>query len=299
MAIAGVSDVYSVSNDLLNTFLGLDIAISQVYRVTTLLGEQISQPLAEPINQPDLVEDEVIYGSMDGSMILTDSGWQEVKLGRVFSSKSRLVAGDKADGQTRIKLSSYSAHLGTVQEFIPKFEASLGAYKTQPEQLVFITDGAIWIQHYIAKVHPKATHILDYYHAVEHLGVFARLAFAHPYVRSQWLDKQQDRLLSDDLDGVLTTLAQLTKLDTVCDSERTKLVAYYQQNRLRMQYGTFRGRGLLIGSGPMEAAHRTVIQCRMKRSGQRWTTDGAQAMLNLRVALKSDRWHLVAKTLNT
>jgi hypothetical protein len=45
----------------------------------------------------------------------------------------------------------------------------------------------------------------------------------------------------------------------------------------------------MIGSGPMEAAHRTVIQSRMKRSGQRWTPCGAQAMLNLRVIKQSKR----------
>jgi hypothetical protein len=75
-------------------------------------------------------------------------------------------------------------------------------------------------------------------------------------------------------------------------------MAYLEANRSRMQYGSFRNRGLLIGSGPMEAAHRTVIQCRMKRSGQRWTNPGAQAMLNLRVAAKSGRWQLVTNNLN-
>lgn len=77
MAVAGVSDVYSVSNDLLAKFLGVNLAISQVYRVTNRLGEQLTQDLAQPVCHPPLQVDEVIYASIDGSMILTDEGWQE------------------------------------------------------------------------------------------------------------------------------------------------------------------------------------------------------------------------------
>jgi hypothetical protein len=64
-----------------------------------------------------------------------------------------------------------------------------------------------------------------------------------------------------------------------------------------MKYCEFRSQGLSIGSGPMEAAHRTVIQTRMKRSGQRWTSNGAQAMLNLRVLKESNRWNCVTQPL--
>ncbi len=300
MAVAGVSDVYSVSNDLLQTFLGIDVAISQVYRVTNLLGEQLTQDLAQPLCHPPLQADELIYASMDGSMILTDHGWQEVKLSRLFSSQSRVENGQKGEDKTRFRLeeSIYSAHLGTHQAFTPLFEASWGTYKAQPERLVFVTDGAVWIQHYLEETYPDSTHILDYYHAVEHLASFAKLGFKALKVRTHWLEEQKSHLLTDGLDAVLANLAQLTTLKPATQQERTRLVAYLQQNRSRMQYGSFRNRGLLIGSGPMEAAHRTVIQSRMKRSGQRWTDAGAQAMLNLRVAAKSGRWQLVTNNLN-
>ena len=43
----------------------------------------------------------------------------------------------------------------------------------------------------------------------------------------------------------------------------------------------------------MESAHRTVMQQRMKLSGQRWTIQGAQQVVNLRVAEKSGHWEQV------
>ena len=62
-----------------------------------------------------------------------------------------------------------------------------------------------------------------------------------------------------------------------------------------MDYARYQTRGLLIGTGAIESAHRTVVQKRLKRSGQRWSLAGAQHVLNLRTCLMSDRWELVRK----
>ena len=45
----------------------------------------------------------------------------------------------------------------------------------------------------------------------------------------------------------------------------------------------------MIASATMEAAHKTIIQTQIKRIGQRWSPDGAPAMLYLRVIKESDR----------
>jgi hypothetical protein len=50
---------------------------------------------------------------------------------------------------------------------------------------------------------------------------------------------------------------------------------------------------LLIGSGAMEAAHKHVIQHRMKVSGLRWTSQGVQKMVNRRVTFKSNQWNYI------
>ena len=66
------------------------------------------------------------------------------------------------------------------------------------------------------------------------------------------------------------------------------------KNQGRMQYKTYREKGLMIGSGPIEAAHRSVLQKRLKLSGQRWTRKGLQAIANLRTLEKSNQWeHMV------
>ena len=73
--------------------------------------------------------------------------------------------------------------------------------------------------------------------------------------------------------------------------EARNLITYYTKNMERMDYAQYKKIGIgLIGSGAIESAHRTVIQERMKLSGQRWTKKGAQNMLNLRVTNNNKQW---------
>lgn len=60
-----------------------------------------------------------------------------------------------------------------------------------------------------------------------------------------------------------------------------------------MQYHVFKEKGLVIGSGAIESAHKDVLQKRLKLSGQRWTKKGLQQIAQLRVAYKSGKWYQV------
>ena len=65
-----------------------------------------------------------------------------------------------------------------------------------------------------------------------------------------------------------------------------------------MGYSSFRKKGLLVGSGPVESANRTVIQKRMKLSGQRWTIDGVQNILDLRIAHLNGIWDKIIQLID-
>lgn len=64
-----------------------------------------------------------------------------------------------------------------------------------------------------------------------------------------------------------------------------------------MDYPEYDRKGYYIGSSAIESAHRTVIQKRLKLSGQRWTVRGAQHVLNLRVLNMSGKWDRVTEEL--
>jgi hypothetical protein len=65
------------------------------------------------------------------------------------------------------------------------------------------------------------------------------------------------------------------------------LARYYRANLHRMKYRLFRERGFPIGSGAVESAHKHVLQCRMKRAGQRWQFHNARRMAHLRAAYRT------------
>ena len=60
-----------------------------------------------------------------------------------------------------------------------------------------------------------------------------------------------------------------------------------------MEYHKYIEKGLLIGSGAIESAHKDVLQQRLKLSGQRWTIKGFQQMAQLRVVYKSNNKHRI------
>ncbi|MDE0111584.1 MAG: hypothetical protein OXN84_04765 [Albidovulum sp.] len=54
---------------------------------------------------------------------------------------------------------------------------------------------------------------------------------------------------------------------------------FFGKNRSRMRYRELQDRKLPIGSGIVEAANKTLVACRMKGSGMRWSMAGGQAVL--------------------
>jgi len=62
-------------------------------------------------------------------------------------------------------------------------------------------------------------------------------------------------------------------------------------NKSKMNYPQYLKEKLLIGSGAIESAHRTVLQKRMKQSGQRWSNKGLHNMIKLRTASMSGYWN--------
>ena len=156
-------------------------------------------------------------------------------------------------------------------------------------RLVFISDGAQWIKNWIEDAYPNAESILDYYHAVEHLYGFAEKHFKDKATSMKWAKKQSDLLLKSKVNIVIKNVGKLSS-----SKEAQNLIDYYKSNLQRMDYKRYKQIGAgIIGSGAIESAHRTVVQKRMKLSGQRWSKKGAQNMLNLRVASMNGQWHKI------
>lgn len=291
MVYVGQLETYAKGVEVLEKLAGVDVCEAQLYRVTNTYGallepEIMQEEIAPPLGVVE--ENEVVYAEMDGGMILTDEDWREVKVGRVFRENDcRSSASENRNGS--IQQSRYSAYLVGYQEFMSRFDPVIIPYGQLGDRLVFISDGALWIKNWISEHYPEATQILDLYHVKEHLAKFAELAEPDTVMRRKWLDVQADRLLSGGLGQVIQADGAFALPLPRARKEQQNLIKYLLDNEYRMQYQQYLESGLFIGSGAIEAAHRTVVQCRLKRSGQRWSENGAQNMLNLRVAYRSNQ----------
>ena len=175
------------------------------------------------------------------------------------------------------------------------------AFRQQPHlRLVKVADGARDNWEFLAKELPPGVEVVDFYHAAEHL----KRAFDHAYgegapkARACFAAYRQVLLkVEDGVDKVIRTLAYHHKRKPRCDKLKQEL-AYFRRNRSRMDYARLRAQNLPIGSGVVEATCKTLVTQRMKRSGQRWTSDGGQAILTFRALAQSDRfdaaWQMVS-----
>lgn len=285
MVYAGQMESYENCNEVIKKFIDIEVSSTQVYRVADMYGNEVGKELNQESVLEPVRKDEVLYAQVDGSMILTrEKGWGEVKLGRVFKSSNCIHTGAKAGW---ISNSQYIAHLGGHKKFTGQMDRLLDSHGNLGERLVFISDGATWIRNWIEDAFPNAVSILDYYHASEHLHEFSSKFFKDKKQEQRWAEEQKQLML----DGCIGTVIDNIKKLAPNNAAANKLIAYYEENKERMDYKRYRQIGCgIIGSGAIESSHRTVIQKRMKQSGQRWSLEGAQNMLNLRVVSKNAQW---------
>ena len=94
-------------------------------------------------------------------------------------------------------------------------------------------------------------------------------------------------------DEVLATIKSLLDLKDLSDSTRktlTNLYNYLDSHRDHIDYARFKKLGLPIGSGLVESACKWLIQQRFKGVGMRWSEDGFDHLLYLRLAWVNERF---------
>jgi hypothetical protein len=128
--------------------------------------------------------------------------------------------------------------------------------------------------------------IVDYFHALERLGDFAKSRDGWTeLMRPAWLKVQKERLKAGDIEAIEDFLADTERLNGENLSTERK---YWARHRLR--FAAFRERGLPNGSAAVESAVCRVVNLRLKGASICWTEENAEGLLHLRAQAKSGRW---------
>jgi len=301
MCRLGSKTPFEEASEELALLLGINVNGKQIERLCHCYGDQIGQidwdmaySDGVQLNITESKSTSPVYCMADGSMLLTrEDSWKEIKLGRIFSESQHIIGISKNRGM--ITKSVYCAHFGNSDDFWERFNREIPSNR----DLVFICDGAKWLWNNIDDFYPDSTQILDFFHCKEHICEFAKDYFKNAVVKKQkFIDDIIDKLTNQKVDDALKQIAELNCKNEGKQLKKQKLLNYLTNNKKRIDYGKYHENGLLIGSGPIEAANRDVIQKRLKLSGQRWTIDGAQQVVNLRATLKSNRWDRVLFLIN-
>jgi hypothetical protein len=159
-------------------------------------------------------------------------------------------------------------------------------------QVVFIGDGAAWIWELARVNFPAAIFILDLYHALERLHALCAGLYGEDSPWAIRMAHTWTAMLKNDQVGEVITAARRRRQDLGPPPQDAleKQIAYFEHHQDKMRYKTYRQQGLFYGSGVIEGGCKSVIGQRLKESGMFWTEAGATSVLNLRLALKSNRW---------
>jgi hypothetical protein len=264
---------------------GIEVSAKTVERVAELVGSQIGKEasqaeayvLSGQAEEPDLAPKR-LYVTVDGVMAPMKDGWRECKVGAVYEaspdSKGEVVARD-------------IEHVGTFGDAEAIGDKLYALAFTRGVErcvdVVALGDGGRWIWKQAKTNFPKATQILDFYHAAEHLSEVAKAWYgAQTPKADKWLEGRCDDFLEGRWETVMRSIRAWKPTEEQDIKIRRDNLGYFKRNRERMRYDEYRAKQMHIGSGIAESSCKCLVQARLKQSGMRWTEAGAESMLQLR-----------------
>lgn len=287
-----------------------------------LLRDTIAQKVFNEYQPPE--ETKALVASLDGvNVLLREKG---KKKGRKNKRPGALIAselsstsyhnamvgsvslyGSDAEGKPQRLSSVYNARMPEEKsvEFKIDFERMVKTVESKmcPEDndaipKVLLTDGHLMIKGY-AKESKFLQHYekcLDFYHATEHLSKAADALYGEKTDLSKiYYAKWRSRLKTDPdaPNKIVRSLLSFQKRTVLKGKRKEALkteITFFRNNKKLMRYYDFLNRGLPIGSGPIEAAAKTIVRQRMCRSGMSWSREKGQYVLNVRAYVRSGLW---------
>ena len=220
--------------------------------------------------------------------------WREVKVA-IFARLDRLPtrAGKPVAGLHRHRVAAVLGDTDALAERMWLESLKQGVNNTP--QVVWLSDGArgFW-RLYEERFQAYATGVLDFYHAAQNVWSGVKVWLDGRTTRCQaWFADARHRLRHGQADAVLADIQAALALPGLPDSAQqalTKLYNYLDKHRDHIQYDKLKELGLPIGSGLVESTCKWLIQQRFKGVGMRWSEEGFNHLLHLRLAWVNGRF---------
>lgn len=210
------------------------------------------------------------------------------RLGRFRTREGKITA--------RLHRHRVTALLGDIDDLSARmWLESLKQGVKQTPQVVWLSDGArgFW-RLFEEGFQAHAAGVLDFYHAAQNVwsGIKVWLDGRTTHGHT-WFADARHRLRHGQADALLDDIKAALALPGLPDSAHqalTKLYNYLDKHRDHIQYDKLKEMGLPIGSGFVESTCKWLIQQRFKGVGMRWSEDGFNHLLHLRLAWVNGRF---------
>lgn len=303
LALAGVTVSFEEARQQIAEYLLVDVSVNTIRKETQTMGAKQRQREVQWIDKSKDIaflqererlceRPQQVYGSIDGAFVPVAHEWKEEKTISWYQAGTRYGSQE----QRAIKI-QYHTSLKEAEQFGELAWASGVHYHADlAKELIFVCDGAKWIWKLVSHYFPDAVQIVDWYHVCEYLQPIADALFpSDEQQRENWMQEIKDMLWQGDVQAVIQTCHCLSERARTAQPAK-RAVTYYTNNQHRMNYPLYRECGYFIGSGTVESACKQIVSMRLKRSGARWTLDGAATTAKARAAWLSDgdTWHSLA-----
>lgn len=307
---------YAIASVLLKLLTGILLSPWSIWRWVQEEGKKAKQnleeeleamrngqdPELEPISPEIAILPMVIGG--DGVLVpfrryvgspAGKTKFQEVKVGIIARIKQFLTR--RGVEAVKIKQKRLVAVLGDVDQLGERLQ--LEALKQgirRASSVVWVSDGARGLWRIFREVLSGwAIGILDFYHAAQHLWQAATAWLdGRTNKAKEWFSQLRHTLRHGDPAEVINVLQQLLLSDNLADNARKRLQnleSYLTTHEQHIDYAYYKALGLPIGSGMVESACKWLIQQRFKCVGMRWSEDGFNHLLHLRLAWVNGRFN--------
>jgi hypothetical protein len=204
--------------------------------------------------------------------------YREIKAGAVFrvergSKRSEVAPGVSVDTPAEDSLRYVARRTAKGGFDWLLYQLAVDGGLEQAKQVVVLGDGAPWIWNVAAEHFPGAVQILDLYHAKEHVWGVAHAVFGRGTAGGRaWATHTCSLLEEGQNEALVSALPALPSMPPEPGQARSipeRAVDSFTTTAPRMRYPLFRAQGMHIGSGIAEAACKTIVSTRAKRSGMR------------------------------
>ena len=143
-------------------------------------------------------------------------------------------------------------------------------------------------ERYAQRLLPKATHILDLYHAKENAGKFAQAVIRGKNQKKEFADELCDLIDAGKVSKLLKILKPYEEY--ALPPGVINFYTYVDNHEDCMNYPLYKEKGYFVGSGAIESGNIRLMQNRMKLQGMRWKLSSGQGMLSLKSKYESGKW---------